>query len=277
MEWETQIKPVLKYVVLVALLILALFPLWYAFALSTRGGVDVFKLGLKFLPYIQYNPDFSSWISMFVDWPVSTYFKNSVIVSAGTAALATLVGTLGAYGFARLEFPGREILFCTNLLGFLFPVVLITIPAFVIMGSLGLINTYIGMIVAFTCFTLPYCIWLLRSFFEQMPPRLEEKASLDGCGKFETFFRIVVPNALPAIGSIFMLAFLLAWHNFVFANVMALDSSRYTLTVGLKSMQSAIMTRNINVLMATITISILIPMIFFMFMQKYLIRGLAGE
>ena len=198
------------------------------------------------------------------------------VVSVGTALLATVAAVFAAYSFARLEFPWKNGLFVMSVVGFMFPVVLIAIPIFVVMNDLGLINTYIGLILAFTAFTLPYNIWLLRGFFEDLPENLEESARVDGCTQVGAFFRVILPLSRPAIASVFLLAFLLAWHNYVMALIMANDAIHKTLAPGIIELQGTFFVRNFHYIMAGIFLTVIVPIFMYMYLQKYLVEGLSA-
>lgn len=278
LSWEHHYKPVLKYVSLVVLVVIMLFPLYYTFVNSLKSPEMIFTTPLG-IPWVTFDPvawSQSAWTTMWDAFPFVVYTLATFIVSVGTAGLATLGAVLAAYSFARLEFPYKNKLFVLSVIGFAFPMVLITIPIFVLMQQLGLINSYLGMILAFTAFTLPYNIWLLRGFFEDLPDNLEESARVDGCTQIGAFFRVILPLSRPAISSVFLLAFLLAWHNFVMAFVLASDQLHTTLPVAILTLKGTFFVRNFHYIMAASFLAMIVPMLMYMYLQKYLIEGLSS-
>ncbi len=280
--WEQHLKPVAKYIMLGFLMIWMVGPVYYSFvqSLKTPEGIFTQPMGI---PFITFTPESIfgegtrlAWVKMWHAFPFVEYTLATFVVSVGTALLATVAAVFAAYAFARLEFPWKNGLFVISVFGFMFPVVLIAIPIFVVMSQIELINTYLGMILAFTAFTLPYNIWLLRGFFEDLPENLEESARVDGCTQVGAFFRVILPLSRPAIASVFLLAFLLAWHNYVMALIMANDAIHKTLAPGIIELRGTFFVRNFHFIMAGIFLTIIIPIFMYMYLQKYLVEGLSA-
>jgi len=280
LSWETHYKPVLKYVALAILMIWMLFPVYYAFVNSLKTPEMIFTTSLG-IPFLTFDPvAFSgrnAWRTMWSAFPFGRYLLATFVVSVGTAGLATVCAVFAAYSFARLDFPFKNSLFVVAVAGFAFPVVLLAIPIFVLLQRIGLLNTYMGMILAFTAFTLPYNIWLLRGFFEDLPENLEESARVDGCTQIGAFFRVILPLSRPAIVSVFIFAFLLAWHNYLMAFIMGSDALHTTLPVALLELRGTFFVRNFHYIMAGTFLTMAIPMLMYMYLQKYLVEGLGSS
>jgi ABC-type glycerol-3-phosphate transport system permease component len=279
LSWETQIKPVLKWTTLVAFMLWMLLPVYYTFvqSLKTSGMIFTTELGVPFITFSIPPLNELAWTTMWEAFPFVKYIMATVIVSAGTAGLATVAAVFAAYTFARLSFPFKRGLFVVAVAGFMFPKVLLTIPVFVMMSRFGLVNTYLGMILGFTAFVLPYTIWLLRGFFEDLPENLEESARVDGCTQVGAFFRVILPLSRPAIASVFLLGFLLAWHNYVMAFVLANDAAHKTLTVALLELKGTFFVRNFHYIMAGAFLTIIVPILLYIYLQKYLVEGLSAS
>ncbi|SHG41146.1 carbohydrate ABC transporter permease [Halobaculum gomorrense] len=278
LNWEQHIKPVAKYVSLAVLVAVMLFPVYYAFANSLKTPEQIFTSPLG-IPWVTFDPAAWSemaWNTMWEAFPFVEYTLATFIVSVGTAGLATVSAVFAAYAFARLDFPLKNTLFVLSVAGFLFPVVLLAIPIFVLMQQLGLLNTYLGMILAFTAFTLPYNVWLLRGFFEDLPDNLEESARVDGCTQIGAFFRVILPLSRPALASVFLLAFLLAWHNYVMAFIIGSDELHTTLAPALIELKGTFFVANFHYIMAATFLTMLVPMLMYMYLQKYLVEGLTS-
>ena len=289
LNWEQHFKPVLKYLSLALLMFIMLFPVYYSFqnSLKTPEGIFTTPVGIPFpfetgigaIDAVTFDPapwSKLAWTTMWQAFPFVEYTLATFVVSVGTAALATVSAVFAAYAFARLEFPLKNTLFVLSVAGFLFPVVLLAIPIFVLMQQIGLLNTYVGLILAFTAFTLPYNVWLLRGFFEDLPANLEESARVDGCTQIGAFFRVILPLSRPALASVFLLAFLLAWHNYLMAFIIGSDELHTTLAPALIELKGTFFVSNFHYIMAAIFLTMIIPMLMYMYLQKYLVEGLTS-
>lgn len=278
-SWETHYKPALKWISLAVLMVWMLLPVYYTFANSLKTPEMIFTQPLG-IPFVTFDPvPFSgrnAWRTMWDAFPFVEYTLATLIVSVGTAGLATVSAVFAAYSFARLDYPFKNSLFVLSVAGFMFPIVLLAIPIFVLMQELGLLNTYVGMILAFTAFTLPYNIWLLRGFFEELPDNLEESARVDGCTQIGAFFRVILPLSRPALASVFLLAFLLAWHNYLMAFIIGQDPLHTTLAPALLELRGTFFVRNFHYIMAGTFLSMIIPIMMYMYLQKYLVEGLTS-
>ncbi|WP_227356462.1 carbohydrate ABC transporter permease [Haladaptatus salinisoli] len=279
LSWETHYKPVLKYLSLAVLMVWMLLPVYYTFANSLKTPEMIFTTPLG-IPFVTFDPvawsGRNAWRTMWSAFPFVEYTLATFIVSVGTAGLATVSAVFAAYSFARLDYPFKNSLFVLSVAGFMFPIVLLAIPIFVLMQQLGLLNTYIGMILAFTAFTLPYNIWLLRGFFEELPDNLEESARVDGCTQIGAFFRVILPLSRPALASVFLLAFLLAWHNYLMAFIIGQDPLHTTLAPALLELKGTFFVRNFHFIMAGTFLSMIVPITMYMYLQKYLVEGLSS-
>ena len=278
LTWEDHTKPVLKYISLAILMFWMLFPVYYTFVQSLKTPNLIFTEPLG-IPFITFDvPSFGqlAWATMWEAFPFVEYTLATVIVSVGTAALATVAAVFAAYSFARLDFPMKRKLFIVSVSGFMFPKVLLTIPIFVMMQRLNLLNSYLGIILGLTAFTLPYNIWLLRGFFEDLPENLEESARVDGCTQIGAFFRVILPLSRPAISSVFLLAFLLAWHNYEMVFILASDPVHKTLPVAILQLRGTFYVQNFHYIMAATFLTLIVPMALYMYLQKHLVEGLTA-
>jgi multiple sugar transport system permease protein len=298
-SWEDHYKPVVKYIALGVFLAWIMLPVYYTGVNSLKGPGQIFKTAMG-IPYVTFDPlpfgdligiitgqvplipeaadaaQLSAWRSMWDAFPFVEYLLATTVVSVGTAGLATVAAVFSAYAFARLDFPAKTPLFVLSVMGFTFPIVLLAIPIFVLMQDLTLLNTYLGMILAFTAFTLPYNIWLLRGFFEDLPDNLEESARVDGCTQIGAFFRVILPLSRPAIASVFLLAFLLAWHNFLMAFILGNDPLHTTLAPAILQLRGTFFVKNLHYIMAGTFLSMFVPILMYMYLQTHLVEGLSS-
>lgn len=277
--WESHYKPVLKYVTALTLIVIMMFPVFYTFQNSLKTPEMIFTEPFG-IPWVTFQPvawsGRNAWRTMWDAFPFVEYTLATFIVSVGTAALATASAVFAAYSFARLDYPLKNSLFVLTVSGFLFPLVLLAIPIYVLLNQVGLLNTYVGMILAFTAFTLPYNVWLLRGFFEDLPDNLEESARVDGATQIGAFFRVILPLSRPALASVFLLAFLLAWHNYLMALIVGSDPLHTTLAPALIELKGTFFVRNFHFIMAGIFLTMIVPIAMYMYLQKYLVEGLTS-
>ena len=201
--------------------------------------------------------------------------RNSLVVAIGTTIAGLLLAIPAGYAFSRYNFSGRKGAMFLFMLIQMFPGIVILVPYFMVMKTLGLLNTSIGLIIAYSVTALPFCVWMLKGFFDAVPRALEEAALLDGCTQAEVFFRIVLPLSLPAVAITALFSFLTAWNEFLLALVFNTSNDSYTLPVGLSSMIPATGQQWGDFAAASLVVSIPVVVLFVLF-QKALIQGLSA-
>lgn len=264
---------VLKIVFLVVIFIYTVFPLYVMLtgAFKTTGQLRGDLLGLPNPPQIQtvgniLNPATSSfWQNLL----------NSLIIMAGTVIVDVLLCSLTGFTFARIKFFGREFLYNYILLGLLFPLAVAILPMYLQMRDIGLIDTYIGIILPQAAFNLAFHTMLTRSFFEQIPMDLEEAATIDGCGKLGFLVRMVIPLSKPIITTIAVLTLVASWNQFLLPLLVLNDESKYTLPLGVMQYQGQYATDWSKVL-AYLTLSTVPAIIFYVLAQKEIVAGLTA-
>ena len=205
------------------------------------------------------------------------YFTNSIIVSIGATVISLVFAIPGAYAFARLDFPGRKLLFYTAVFTIMFPWIVLTIPVYEVFTWLNMINTLEAVIIALSIFTLPQAIWLLQGFFRQgIPENIEEAALLDGHSELTAFLRVVLPLSLPAVAAAGLFSFIIAWNNFLWVFILPTDTSQRTATVAIHYILGSDVMRQWNVLMASAVLLIVPPVIFYTLAQRYVGEGIGG-
>ena len=200
--------------------------------------------------------------------------KNSLTVAGGTTVLGLAFAIPAGYAFSRFKFAGRTQAMFAVLLVQMFPGIIILVPYFMVMKTLGLLNTSIGLILAYSVTALPLCVWMLKGFFDTVPRELEEAAFLDGCTQLQVFRRIVLPLSLPAVAVTALFSFLAAWNEFLLALVFNTSAENYTLPVGLASMIPANGQRWGDFAAASILVSVPVVVLFVLF-QRSLVQGLS--
>ncbi len=161
-----------------------------------------------------------------------TYMVNSLIVAGASTALTVLLAVPAGYAFHRARFRGKAALYRSILLAYAFPSIVVLVPLFASFARVGLVDSRFALVLVNTAFALPFAIWMLRSFFAQIPPEIEEAARLDGGPPLTVLRRILLPLIGPGVGAVAIFAFVSAWTEYVFASVMILSDARRTLPVG---------------------------------------------
>ena len=209
--------------------------------------------------------------------PFYIWLRNSVLVAGGTTILGILLATTAAYAFSRFTFRGKNGFMLSFLVVQMFPGVIILIPYYILMRQLGLANTFIGLVLVYAVTALPLAVWMIKGFFDTIPPDLEESAMVDGCGRLGAFYRIVLPLTKPAVAVVALFSFLSAWNEFVLAYTFMSDESMYTLPVGLTSFVGAggMQTTADWGSFAAMSVLVALPVcVLFIVFQKYLVSGL---
>ena len=203
------------------------------------------------------------------------WMRNSLVVAIGTTAVGLLLAIPAGYAFSRYRFAGRKGAMFVFMLIQMFPGIVILVPYFMVMKTLGLLNTSIGLIIAYSVTALPLCVGMLKGFFDAVPQALEEAALLDGCSRVEVFLLVVLPLSLPAVAVTALFSFLAAWNEFLLALVFNTSNDSYTLPVGLASMIPVTGQQWGDFAAASILVSIPVVVLFVLF-QRALIQGLSA-
>lgn len=249
----------------------ALVPFLWAVSTSFKTEVATYSMNPTFIP----NPlTWENYKQVLGDKTMMSYFKNTVIVAIVSTLISMLVAIFGAYGFSRYKFPGRTPLLYSILFTRVLPRVSLLVPFYVTLSHFNLVNTYQGLILVYLIIGMPITIWLLKGYIDALPYEVEEAAVVDGCGPLQVLFRIVVPVVAPAIASIGMFAFILAWNEFLFPLLIAKDSSTRPISVGLAFYIDEVGIQWGPMMAASVLMSIP-AIIVFSFAQKYIVKGLS--
>ncbi|MFI1762389.1 carbohydrate ABC transporter permease [Streptomyces sp. NPDC020800] len=255
---------------LVLYFLFSLFPVAWMVVLSLKPADQLFST------YFSFTPTLGSYRTVLGGGegiPFVRFFVNSLVVSVGAVALSLVVGLPAAYASARWRFRGSENLMFT-LLSFRFaPELTVIIPLFVLYQKLGLFDTYVGMVWVLQLVTLPLVVWIMRSYFADLTPELEQAALLDGYSRTQAFFKVALPLVKPGIAAVSLLAFIFAWNNFVFPLILTSHSAQ-TVTVGALSFLGGDRPRY-NLTAAAALVSVVPPLLLALTIQRYLVRGLS--
>lgn len=262
----------LIYLPLALIMIFILFPFYWTFVTSIKPEEELYGLTATYWPK---NVTFDAYKRLFTTTVnFLSAMKNSLIVAVCTTIVSLVTSTMAAYAFSRYQFAGRKALMCTFLCNNMFPTVLLLIPLYTIMRKLGLLYKPASLVLAYTTFTIPFSVWLLLGFINDLPMSLEEAALVDGCNRFKAFVKIILPILRPSLVATGVYIFMTSWNEYTFAMMFTNTSSR-TIPVALKSLIGQLGVQW-DLLTAGGIITIIPVCIMFFFAQKRLVEGLTA-
>ena len=261
---------VITYVVLGLVSFMVLFPIYWIITMSFKIRVDIITLPPKWIPY-RITLENYRWVLSFTGFLKA--LKNSTIISVSSTLLALIIGVPAGYSFSRFRFKGRNSLYFWIITTRMTPPIGIIIPFYVIWIKLGLLDTYTSLIITYLVISLPLVIWLMKGFFDEIPPALEEAAMIDGCTPVSAFLRVALPLALPGLAATAIMSFILIWNEFFFALILTVRHAQ-TAPVVVATMVTHGLEFKWGELAAAGVICMLPAMAFMIVAQKYLVRGL---
>jgi ABC-type glycerol-3-phosphate transport system permease component len=254
------------------LLLVTVFPFYWMLNTSLKPQSEVFQSPPTF---VSLSWSLAGYARVLATRAVGRYFWNSAVVSVGSTLLAMLLSALAAYGFSRFRMRWERPLVLLLLFTQMLPGTLLIIPYFQLMANLGLINTYLALILAYASFALPFSTWMLIGFFRSIPLELDEAAMVDGCGRIRAFWRVILPLCLPGLVAVAIFTFLLAWNAYVFALVLTTDPKMFPLSVGIANMMGEYQVVW-NEMMAAAVLATLPVLILYGFLERYLVQGITA-
>lgn len=256
---------------MVAALLWALTPIYWIVVTSFKTSREIYSLPPTLFPKA---PTLANYLATFnSDFP--QFVLNSFVVAIGVTIISAIVGALAAYPIARMQFKGRGITARAIVTAYLMPPSLLFIPMFIVLQKLGLVDTKIGLILAYLTFTVPFCTWMLIGYYRTIPLELDEAARMDGANRFQTLRKIILPVASPGVAVVALFAFTHAWNEFLYALVYVYSTSTKTFTAGLSGL---IMGDTFiwGQLMASSVIAIIPIFIIYVVAQRYIVEGLSA-
>ena len=217
---------------------------------------------------------FRSYVELFADYHFGTFLVNSAIVSVVTVVVTLAFAIPGAYAVARLRFPGQLFLSRSILLIYMVPAIVLVIPLYAIFSQLGLRDSLIGLMVVYPATTIPVALYMLQGYFRGLPAELEEAGLMDGLTRWQVITKITMPLALPALASVSLYVFMIAWNEFLFAFMFLDDFQIFTLSRGVVSLNSSEVPR--QHLMAGSVVATVPVLVIFLWFEKYLVSGLTA-
>jgi len=259
-----------SYAVLLLFAGIAVYPVLQVVTISLRPGDRLLSTSLAIIPE---GATLENYVALFRDRPFLSWMLNSLFVSLVVTLTGTVLASTAGYAFSRFSFPGKKVGLVGLLTTQMFPATMLLLPLYIMLIKLGLINTYLGVIVIYTATALPFTIWTMKGYYDTIPYSLEEAARIDGCSEFVAFYKIILPLAAPALVITALFSFMTAWSEYLVAAQILQDSALWTLPLGLKSFESN-MTTEWGLYGASSLIVMIPVVILFLVLSKYLVSGL---
>ncbi|MBW2057538.1 MAG: carbohydrate ABC transporter permease [Deltaproteobacteria bacterium] len=257
-----------KYITVGAIVTFFCFPIFWTVITSIKP-LDLIP---RMPPVWWFRPTLEHYISIFVDKGLTKSLWNSFSIATMSTVLSLLVGTPAAYAFSRFKLPAKEHLAFYFLTARMAPPISVILPLFLIFSSLGLLDTKFVLVIAYMTFNFSFVIWMMRGFFNEIPPELDESAMVDGCSRFGAFLKVALPLTAPGLAASAIICFIFSWNEFLFALILTNISAK-TLPVAAAGFITDRMVLWGKLCAASVVIYLPV-MIFGLLTRRYLIRGL---
>ncbi len=262
---------IVSNIYLMILSLMAIFPLLWLLVSAFKSSSEILNHPTKILPIHWTLENFHTVLSTL---KFTVNIRNSLIIAAATTVIAIIISSLGAYGIVRF-FPKlgnamTKVLVTT----YMFPSIMLVIPYAMVMSTLHLTNTRIGLVLVYLSFSVPYAVWMLVGFFKTVPIGIEEAARIDGANKLQVFGQVVLPLVAPGIVSTAIYVFINAWNEYLYSMILMSSSDKTTISVAVKTLEGADIL-NWGSLMAACAIVVVPSILFFCFIQNKMAGGLS--
>lgn len=259
---------IFRVIVGIFLIFLIAFPFYWVIISSFKPADQILKPDLfpKSFTLVHYQELLQNTSYLVNLW-------NSVLVAVGSMAISVLIVVPACFALYRMKFRGRKFVSRLILATYVFPTILLLVPVYNLMASLGLVDTLLSLIIINVTFAAPFSVWLMHGFFDSVPLALDEAAAIDGAGRVRTLFQVIIPLIGPGIATISIYAFIMAWTEFAFSSVLLSSEHLRTLPIGLNAIMGQYTVRW-GWTTAGAVLTLLPVVIFFAFVGKYFIRGL---
>lgn len=267
---DSPFKLLLIHAALILACIVAVYPVLRVVSVSLRPGDRLLSTSLAIIPG---DATFEAYRTILLDRDFLLWVWNSLIITVSTAVIGVILAATSAYAFSRWRFPGRGAGLVFLLTTQMIPAAMLMVPLYILAARLGLVNSYRGLVIAYSVTSVPFSIWILKGYYDTIPIDLEEAALIDGASRMSAFWRIILPLSTPALAIVFLFNFMQAWNDYMLARVMLQRPDLYTWPLGLWNMLHAYKTE--WGAFSAGSILVMIPvMTLFLYSSKWLISGL---
>lgn len=261
---------VLVHAFLVFFTLGTVYPILQIVTISLRPSDQLYSTSLALLPE---GATLRAYRVMLFEKPFLLWLRNSFVVSMAVTVLGVTLASTAAYAFSRFRFPGRRQGLYLFLMTQMFPATMLMLPLYVLLKALHLLDTFAGLVVAYTATALPFCVWTMRGYYDTIPVELEQAAMIDGCTPWQAFTRVTLPLAAPALAITALFSFMAAWSEFLVARIVISQQQLYTLPLGLESLAGQFQTEWANYAAGSLLICVPV-MVLFVALNRWIVGGL---
>jgi arabinogalactan oligomer / maltooligosaccharide transport system permease protein len=267
---KTYIRVTATYLVLVLFCLIALYPVSQILTVSLRPADRLMSTSLEIIPK---DATLRNYTALFTERPFGLWLMNSTFVAFVVTLTGVALASTAGYAFSRFSFIGKKIGLLSLLVTQMFPATMLLLPMYIMLVKLHLINSYLGIMIMYSATALPFCVWQMKGYYDTIPTSLEEAGRIDGCNRFQTFYKIILPLASPALVITALFSFMSAWTEYVVAAQILQDTRMWTLPIGLKSFESN-MGSEWGLYGAASMIVTIPVVVLFLSLSKWLVSGL---
>ena len=271
-QWTHILSRAALYIAIAIVSIVTIFPIYWMLVTTFQPS----KYTLHYPPPLfPQEITFNQFSDLFANYPIARWLTNSLLLSTMSMLLCLSLTVLGAYTLSNLRWRGRSTFGMFLLVTQMLPEILIVIPLYIIYSRLNLLDSLPWLSLIYTAFSLPICIWILKGVFDTIPSEVLDAAVVDGCNELTALWRIVIPLSAPGLVAVAVVAFFSAWNEFLFAVIMLSSAELQPAAVGLTTLRATGFTPVEQYMAAGLIFSIL-PVLFYLAMQRYIISGLTA-
>ena len=268
---QIKISKILFWLLLVVMTAFYIGPFLFSLSISFNAEQDVFQWPIKLIPE---KWTLSNYVHVWQDLPFATWLGNSLLITVVQTLTNVFFASLAGFAFARLDFPGKNLIFSLFMASLMIPGIILLVPKFIVLNEFNLINTYAGIMLPGLITVVN--IFLMKQFFETIPKDLEEAALIDGCSYFRMFWQIFLPVSKPALAAVAIYTFQGSWNEFMWTVIVTTTSDMFTLPVGMNFLKNEFQVNWPLLMSGTILISLPTLIIFLVF-QRYFVEGVASS
>jgi len=269
-NYSKLLQYILIYGVILVFVVISVYPILRVLTISLRPGDNLLNASLRIIPE---DATVENYVNLFTKKPFLLWVRNSILVTIVVTIIGVSLASTAGYAFSRYKFPGRKAGLLSLLVTQMFPATMLLLPLYIMISKLHLVNSFIGLTIMYSASALPFCIWLMKGYYDTIPASLEESAMIDGANKFLAFRKIILPLASPALVITALFSFMTAWNEYIVAAQVLWYEDMFTIPLGLKSLQGNMTTEWGMYAAAALIISIPV-IVLFLVLSKWLVSGL---
>lgn len=266
------ISKVSSYTLLIIICVAVAFPVYWMFLTAVSAESDMYSANPPLFPL---KMETRAINNLLTEGKAIKWIQNTLIVAVTSMAATAIISIFSGYSISRFKYRGKTLFSALLLVTQMLPQALIIVPIYIIFNYLDLLNSLFGLVLINCAFNIPIATWVLKGYFDTVPPEIEEAALMDGCNHIQTLFRVVLPSATPAVIAVSVIVFIEAWNEFLFSSTMITVQDKWVASVGLASFVG-MFTVPIEQMMAGALLFTLPIVVFYFALQRYIVSGLTS-